>query len=93
MFFDAGRRRLVVRDAPRAPKTVEAAQPHKEPPHVAGIGQRQLCPGTAAAVAHRGRVYGLGGYRSGLGHEVATLYRHDPFGQLEAIWDARRPLG
>jgi Kelch motif len=34
----------------------------------------------AAAVAHRGRVYLLGGYssRTGLGNEVATLYRYDP---------------
>ena len=34
----------------------------------------------AAAVAHRGRVYVLGGYssRTGLGNEVATLYRYDP---------------
>ena len=34
----------------------------------------------AAAVAHRGRVYVLGGYssRTGLDNEVATLYRYDP---------------
>ena len=34
----------------------------------------------AAAVAHRGRVYVLGGYSSatGLAQEVATLYRYDP---------------
>jgi Kelch motif len=34
----------------------------------------------AAAVAYRGRVYVLGGYSAatGLGREVATLYRYDP---------------
>ena len=34
----------------------------------------------AAAVAHRGRIYVLGGYsaRTGLSREVATLYRYEP---------------
>ena len=45
----------------------------------------------AAAAAYRGRVYVLGGYRSGLGQEVATLTATTPAATAGAGCPRRRP--